>query len=542
MGATSAVLDAETVKARADGGVFAPRYRATTVGILLSLTAIAIEGMAVATIMPAVAAELGGFDGYGWAFSAFMLMSLLGAIGSGQAADRGQVWLPAAIGFASFSLGLVVASTAPSWTVLLVARCIQGLGAGCLGSIAWVTIARAYPEQLRPRLMALLSSAWIVPSLVGPAIAGQVAEHFSWRVVFVGILPAAALGAWMMLPALSRMRSASAVEAPPRAPLTLGPELAAAPAVHSAAPSASQPATNGPAPHDASLEAAAAAPRGAGNRLFAGVRLTVGVALVLLTGNLESLPLALGAGVVGLILAIPALSVLLPAGALRARRGGPAAVAMRGLMAFGFFGAEALIPLGLSTQRGLPVSLVGLALTAGALSWVAGSWIQDRTEALSHGSLKQRSLRATGGMLMILVGIVGVAATINGTTLPVWLAAIAWAVSGLGMGLGYPAGTLTALGSAAEGEEGSIASSLQVAETIGIAAGTGAVGVLLSMAERSASGMPTGLIWGFVLATSAIALAIVPSLRLAPPEPASPPPPRSGPPEPVVVSLTSSHH
>ena len=95
-------------------GVFAPQYRALTVGILLSITAVAIEGMAVATILPSVAQELGGIEAYGWAFSAFMLTSLLGAISAGQTADRHHVSMPARIGFVAFSLGLVVASVAPA--------------------------------------------------------------------------------------------------------------------------------------------------------------------------------------------------------------------------------------------------------------------------------------------------------------------------------------------------------------------------------------------------------------------------------------------
>ena len=66
------------------GGVFAPAHRALTVGILLTITAAACEGMAAATIMPSVASELGGIEGYGWAFSLFMLASLVGAIGAGQ--------------------------------------------------------------------------------------------------------------------------------------------------------------------------------------------------------------------------------------------------------------------------------------------------------------------------------------------------------------------------------------------------------------------------------------------------------------------------
>jgi hypothetical protein len=60
----------------ADGtGVFAPPHRALSFGILVSISAIATEGMAVATVMPTAATELGGLDWYGWAFSAFMLLS-----------------------------------------------------------------------------------------------------------------------------------------------------------------------------------------------------------------------------------------------------------------------------------------------------------------------------------------------------------------------------------------------------------------------------------------------------------------------------------
>src|SRR5712691_9464113 len=184
-------------------------HRALSVGILLSITAIGCEGMAVATIMPSAALDLGGLDGYGWAFSAFMLASLIGAINAGQAADRGGACAPARVGFAAFSIGLVVAGVAPSWPVLLLGRGLQGFGAGCLSAVAYVAVARGYPESLRPRLLALLSSAWIMPALLGPALAGQVAEHASWRLVFIGILPPVAVGAWMLLPTLARLPESS---------------------------------------------------------------------------------------------------------------------------------------------------------------------------------------------------------------------------------------------------------------------------------------------------------------------------------------------
>jgi MFS family permease len=448
--------------------VFAASNRALTFGILLTITAIACEGMAVATVMPSVAQDLGGLEAYGWAFSAFMLASLVGAISAGEAADRRDIRLPAYIGFASFSLGLIVSGGAPVWPILLVGRCLQGFGSGNLAAISYVAVARGYPDRLRPRLIALLSSAWVMPALVGPAIAGQVAEHASWRFVFFGILPTMPIGALMLLPSLARLPEQSV-----------------------------EPST-------------------AHGRVPMSVRLAVGVGLVLLAASIDVAVLAVAVAAAGVFLAVPALRMLLPPGTFTARFGIPAAVALRALLALGFFGSEALIPLGLSTQRGLPPSLVGLALTAGALAWVAGSWVQDRAEARSAGSLLHRSARVAAGLLLIAGGIGGVAAVVLSVNLPVELVVLAWGIGGLGMGLAYPGTTLTALGLAAPGEEGSAAAALQVAETVGTAIGTGLTGAVIALASNFQHPLSDALAWGFLIANVVIIAAVLPAIRLAP--------------------------
>jgi MFS family permease len=431
--------------------------------------------MAVGTIMPAVARELNGLDDYGWAFSAFMLSSLIGAIAAGQASDRGDTGRPAALGFVAFSLGLLVSGTAPAWDVLLLGRTLQGFGGGCLGAVAYVVLARGYPARLRPRMLALLSSAWIMPSLLGPAVAGQVAEHASWRLVFIGILAAMPVGAWMLLPIVSRLP----------------------------APSVALP-TSG--------------------RVAVSVRLAAGTALILLAAGQEVpplpwlLPVASTAlvAVTGIVLAAPALTQLLPAGTLSARVGMPSAVALRALLAFGFFGSSALIPLGLSAERDLSPSLIGLSLTAGALAWVAGTWLQDRAEARSNRSVPHRAVRVAAGLVLIVSGASGVATVIIAPALPIEFATAAWAISGLGMGLAYPATTLTALGAAEPGQEGFASAALQVAETIGIAAGAGAAGALVALASHAERPIGDGLAWGFLLSITALAMGLIPALRLAP--------------------------
>jgi MFS family permease len=444
-----------------------------TTGILLTITAAACEGMAAATIMPSVATELGGLDGYGWAFSLFMLASLVGAIGAGEIADRSNPAHPARVGFACFAIGLVIAGAAPAWPLLLFGRAVQGLGAGALTAVAYVAVARGYPEALRPRLLALLSSAWIVPALVGPALAGLVAERATWRFVFIGILPAVALGACMLLPHVARL-----------------------------APPAGVKMEKG--------------------RVAAALRLVGGLGLVLLAASFQNLLIVAVLAGVGLLLATPALRALLPPGTFAGAIGAPSAVALRGLLAFGFFAAETVIPLGLTVERGIPPSLVGVALTAGALAWVGGSWVQDRAESASSGSLAQRAMRVVVGLLLIASGTAVAALAIVSPALPVELVIVAWGLAGLGMGLAYPASTLTALGLAPDGKEGSAAASLQVAETVGIATGTGAVGALVALSVHLQRGMSDGLLWGFGLAGASILIALVPAFRLAPSSPAWP--------------------
>src|SRR5690606_25655612 len=92
-------------------------------------------------------------------------------------------------GLAFFAVGLAVSGAATSMLILLAGRVLHGLGGGMLGTVMYAAINRAYPDNVRARMMALTSSAWIVPALLGPTLAGIVAEASHWRYVFWGILP-----------------------------------------------------------------------------------------------------------------------------------------------------------------------------------------------------------------------------------------------------------------------------------------------------------------------------------------------------------------
>src|SRR5581483_4331416 len=226
-------------------------------------------------------------------------------------------------------------------------RALQGSGAGAITALAYVCISRGYPDERRARLLALMASAWVLPALVGPALAGLAADHASWRLVFFALLPIVALAAVMMLPALRSLGRADSADPP------------------------------------------------AMGRGRLALRLAAGAALCLAALDGASIWLALPLVAAGLWLSGPALRRLFPAGTLTARPGLPAALAVRGLLTFGYFGIEAFLPLGLTHHR-------GLSATAAGMSWTAGSWLQARLDQRDGGT--GRALRVRLGLLGVLVG------------------------------------------------------------------------------------------------------------------------------------------
>ncbi|MFL5718976.1 MAG: MFS transporter, partial [Chloroflexota bacterium] len=87
-------------------GLWRPDRRALTTGLVLTVTLIGFEALAISTVMPIVSAELGGIELYGWVFSAFFLGSLIGIVVVGGAIDRGGLTVPYGAGLALFAIGL----------------------------------------------------------------------------------------------------------------------------------------------------------------------------------------------------------------------------------------------------------------------------------------------------------------------------------------------------------------------------------------------------------------------------------------------------
>jgi MFS family permease len=450
-----------------DNGLWSPGRRALTIGLILNVTIVASEALAVSTIMPIVARDLGGIDLYGWVFSGFFLGSLLGIVVAGMLIDRGSLARPFMLGIGLFAIGLVIGGLAPSMAVLVGARVIQGFGAGAIPAVAYVSIARAMPERLRPRMFATLSTAWVLPGVIGPTVAGVVAETLHWRLVFLGLLPLIAVASLLTLPAIAAVGPATAAE--------------------------------GEAEHDAAARAR--------RRLPLAVVLVIGAGLIVAgLSNLGPLPLALI--VAGVLIGAPAFARLTPAGTLRAARGLPTAILLRGLLTFAFFCADAYVPLAIQEWRGAPAVVSGLVFTASTLTWTGGAWIQaHRIDRIGP----TRFLVA--GFAFLILGVVGFAGILV-PEVPLVAGVVTWGIAGFGMGLSYSTLSLVVLRRAPPAEQGSATAGLQLSDVLGTSLGTGIGGALIAFGVRSGSPGWVGLAGAFAVSVAVAVAGLTITRRL----------------------------
>lgn len=448
----------DRLKPDVPGGVFSPSRRLLTSGLVLIVTLVAFESMSIATVMPLVEEDLGDLALYGWVFSAFFLGTLVGVVIAGTASDRMRPAIPLTIGLILFFLGLVIGGCAPTMLVLVVGRFLQGFGAGAMPATSYVCIGRSYPLEQRPKMFALVSSAWMLPSVIGPVIAAAIAESVGWRWVFLGLLP------------LSVVIGAIAI---------FGVKSVAAPA---------EPSQN--------------------RNIANAVLVAFGAALFLVGIGARQWFVLLGVSLVGLAVMLPPFLRLTPTGILRARAGMPATVAVRGLLNFGFYSADAFVPFALTSVRGLDPVWGGLAMTTASLTWTVSSWLQARW-IRTRGS----TILVVVGMAIIAIGAAGMLLVLI-PSIPAGVGLVAWGVAGFGMGLAFSPLAHVAMEMAETGLEGKATTSIQLSDTLGAALGIGIAGVLVSSVGSLVGSDTVGLVLTFSMATVIAALGALLGLRV----------------------------
>ncbi|QJY44883.1 MFS transporter [Pseudonocardia broussonetiae] len=417
--------------------LFGPDRRSTTVGLVLLISLVAFEAMGVGTAMPALVADLGAVSMYAWPFVAFMAASVFGTVLGGRWCDRAGPRVPLVVAPVLFGLGLLVAGTAATMPQLLVGRLFQGLGAGALGVGVYVLIALVYPERARPAVFGLISSAWVLPSLIGPPVSGVVTEAVSWHWVFLGLVPFVVLAVALVVPAVRRLGPPD----PGRAAAQARPGL---------------------------VPAAAAAAVGVSGLSWAAQQEGAAGAVV---------------AAVAVLLLVPAVPRLLPRGVFRSGRGVPTVVVARGLLAGVFFTVNSYLPLMLNGTHGWTLAAAGLPLIVGSLGWSSAAAWQGRRPDLPRARLLRIGFCALGA------GTAGMLLVAPAWGLP-WLALPFWALAGVGMGLGFSSVSFLLLQKSEPEAVGFHSSAAQIADQLTTALMIGLGGALLALLVSPAVALP----------------------------------------------------
>ncbi|MFJ6616232.1 MFS transporter [Kitasatospora sp. NPDC091335] len=402
--------------ADSEDGMFSRKYAAATTTFTAVMFLTGFAALAVVPTLPTAARALDGVSLFPVVAGCFVAASLLGGVLGGHWADRSGARRPLAAGMVLSVVTLLVSATSTSIGQLAAGRFVDGLAAGMVAVSVNTAIGQAYPEHLRPRMLALMSTSWIIPSLVGPPLAGLVSEWWSWRVVFYG------LAALSLLPALALvvvLRGRSPAEAP--------------------APSGDHPSRP---------------------PLLVAAALSLGAALGQygVSGwDIRHL-LFVAAGLVLLVLLAPRL---LPVGTWRAARGLPATVLLRGLASGTYFTVEAFLPLMLITERHTAAVVVGVAFTLSAVVWAGASWVQGRLLQ----DVPRHRLVSVGAGIMAASVVLAAAGALRGV--PALAAAAAMPLAAVGMGLLDPCLTVLSLSHSPAGRQGYASSAMQTNQNLG---------------------------------------------------------------------------
>ena len=402
----------------------APRAALVLLGIWLN----AADAMVTATIMPSVARELGGYAYFGWAVAGYLLGSILAGASSGQLAQRLGLRPALVCAALAYVAGCVMSAAAPSITLFLVGRMLQGVGAGWIVGFCYVAIGVVFPERLWARMFGAGAAVWGVASFLGPLVGGVFASAGIWRWAFWMFAGQGLLFAPAVLALLPARAAADAGDRRPLAWRTLAVLAGAIAAI-----------------------AAADVTQGA---VWPALCLALGLALLALAGAVNAAP----------------GERLLPREALRPTSTAGAGYAMIFAMSiasavFGVYGAAIL-----QTVDGLSPLVAGYVVAVEALGWTVTALFVSGQPDRRHGAL------IFAGALAIAAGVAVLAAFIG--TPRVWGVIAGGAIMGGGFGLAWSLTTRRIL-SALPPEDLAIgAAATPTTQLIGGAVGAAAAGAI----------------------------------------------------------------
>ncbi|GAE32225.1 MDR family MFS transporter [Halalkalibacter hemicellulosilyticus] len=154
------------------------------VAVMLAMFMAAVEATIIATAMPRIVADLGGFALFSWVFSAYLLMQVVTIPLYGKLADIYGRKLIFSIGIILFLIGSILCGFSWSMEMLILSRFIQGIGAGAVQPIATTIVGDMYTKEERAKIQGYLSSIWGISAILGPLLGAFFVEYVNWSWVF----------------------------------------------------------------------------------------------------------------------------------------------------------------------------------------------------------------------------------------------------------------------------------------------------------------------------------------------------------------------
>lgn len=428
--------------------------------VLAAFVLLALQSGAIMTILAFALADLGSSTDIGSTMTLFLAANLVGMSVGGLLCRwlaPGRVVLVCMLAGA---IGLGIGAAADDLATFLGGRALQGAGNGACMVALYVIAAAGFEGSARGRLLRGIATAWMLPTIVGPAMAGVLAEHLGWRSVFL-------IGAAGLVVAGLLVGASSGGLAAVRS--TVLPRVVAA--------------------------AAAAAAGVCGMQL-----LPAGSALLTAISGLGL------AAVVGF-----GARAMLPPRTLILGRGAPSGIALRGILAGAFFGIEAWVPLLLIEQCGLSADLAGLMIGLGGLSWIVGAWYRGGRR--SEDSLSARGRGLLSACVVLTAGIGGLAAGAVLGSSPV-LIGTAWVVACFGMGAALPLISILVFDQSLPAEFAGASVGLQSSDALGCAVVVALCGAVFAAVHPHASSAAYAAVFGLGGVVALISVFAAP--RLAP--------------------------
>jgi len=403
-----------------------PRFALICVGVWLN----AAEIMMTATIMPSVAADIRGYAWFGWVVAIYLVGSILAGASAGRLALRLGLKRSLVIGGVTYALGCAGCALAPSISLFIAGRLLQGVGGGWVVGLCFVAVTRLFPQGLWSRVLSALAGVWGAASLISPLVGGLFAQSGFWRGAFWLF---AAQGLLFVVAAAVLVPAPSADEAAPASGRISIPALAA-------------------------LTASILAIGAAG--LTAGIAASLALA-------------AAGISLLGLFLFLNSRSAapLVPAEAADPRTGTGAGLAVIFCMCAGTASITAYLPALLQTLYGATPVLAGYILVSEAMAWSlaaflvasqtrSGAWIRMGGVGIAVGLAAFALIVPRGGLFLMPICTILEGASFG----------VLWA---------FNIGRLVA--SAPPDEQAIASSSAPTMQSIGTAVGSAASGVIANL-------------------------------------------------------------